>query len=75
MSKYRFVRVRILILVLKIIYCTWRLLEADLAGQPGKDLEVIHNMPSYMSKYRFVRVRISILVSKIILGHLESIGG
>ena len=40
----------------------------------GTDLEVIHNMPSYMSIYRFVRVRISILVSKTILGHLEAVG-
>ena len=50
----------------KIIYCTWRLLEADPGGQPGTDLEVICNMPSCMSIYRFVRARISILVSKII---------
>ena len=32
-------------LVSKIIYCTWRLLEADPRGQPGTDLEVIWNMP------------------------------
>ena len=75
MSIYRFVRARISILVPKIIYCTWRLLEADHGGQPGTDLEVICNMPSYMSNYRFVRVRISVLVSKIILGHLEAVGG
>ena len=75
MSIYRFVRARISILVSKIIYCTWRLLEADLAGQPGTNLKVIHNLPSYMSKYRFVRVRISSLVSKMILGQLEAVGG
>ena len=66
MFKYRFIRVRISILVLEIISGTCRLLEADPGGQPGTDLEVTHYMRSCMSKYRFVRVRISILVSKLI---------
>ena len=44
-SKFRFVRVRISILVLKMIYCTLRPLESDPGGQPGTDLEVSHNMP------------------------------
>ena len=54
------------ILKSKVMLGTWRPLEADPGGQPGTDLEVIHNMPSCMSKYRFVRVRILILVLKII---------
>ena len=40
MSKYRFVRVRISILTIKIMSGTWRLLEADPGGQPGTDREV-----------------------------------
>ena len=35
MSKYRFVKVRILILMSKIISGTWRPLEAEDGGQPG----------------------------------------
>ena len=58
MSKYRFVRVRISIVISKMISGTWRPLEADSGGQPCPDLEVLLNMPSCMSKYRFVRVRI-----------------
>ena len=67
---------------------TWRPLEADPGGQPGTDIEVTPNMPSWMSKgrlhlgmppcmseYRFVRVRISILTSKMIYDHLETAGG
>ena len=79
MSKYRFVRVKISILVSKLIYCIWRPLEADPGGQPGTDFEITHNIHSCMSKYRFVRVRISILVLKIISGScrliLEAAGG
>ena len=66
MSKYRFVRVRISILVLKIISGIWSPLEADPGGQPGTDLEVSYNMLSGMSIYWFFRVRISILMSNII---------
>ena len=40
MSKYRFVRVRISILESKIMFDSWRLLEADPGGQPGTDREV-----------------------------------
>jgi hypothetical protein len=40
MSKYRFVRVRISILTSKIISGTWRPLEADHGGRPGKGREV-----------------------------------
>ena len=55
---------------------TWRPLEADPAGQPGTDLEVLHNMPSCKSKKRFVRVRISTLIVKIIIGwYMEAAGG
>ena len=57
-SKYRFVRARISILMSKIISGTWRPLEADPGCQLCTDLEVSCNMPSCMSKYRFVRVRI-----------------
>ena len=46
MSKYRFVRVMISILVSKLIYCRWRPLEADPGGQPGTDLEFSNNLPS-----------------------------
>ena len=55
MSKCRFVRVRIIICMSKIISGT--LLEADPGGQPGTDLEAICNKPSCISKYRYVRVR------------------
>ena len=58
MSKYRFVRFRISILVSKIILATQMPLEADPGGKPGTDWEVTHNMPSCMSKYRYVRFRI-----------------
>jgi hypothetical protein len=68
MSSYRFVSVRISTRVSKIIYCTFRLLEADPGGQPGADLEVIWNMPYCISYCRFVRARISILMLKIISG-------
>ena len=40
MSKYRFVRVRISILTIKIMSGTWRPLEADPGGQPGTYREV-----------------------------------
>ena len=56
MSKYRFVRARISILMSKIISGTWRPLEASYVHCAG--LEVARNMPSCMSKYRFVRVSI-----------------
>ena len=49
MSKYRFVRVRISILTIKIVSGTWRLLEADPVGQPGTDREV-------SSRYAFVYI-------------------
>ena len=52
---------------------TWRPLEADPAGQPGTDLEVLHNMPS--CKSRFVRVSISTLIAKIIIGRWRLILG
>ena len=53
-SKYRFVRVRILILVLKIISGICMPLEADPRGQPSTDLEVTHIILSCMSIYGFV---------------------
>ena len=40
MSKYRFFSVRISILKSKMMFGTWRPLEADPAGQPGTDCEV-----------------------------------
>ena len=49
MSKYRFVRVRILILTIKMMSGTWRPLEADLGGQPGTDRQVT-------SRYAFMYV-------------------
>ena len=67
-SKYRFVTVRISILMSKIISGTWRPLEADPGGQPDTYLEATCNKLSCMSNYRFVSVRISILMSKIISG-------
>ena len=46
MSKYRFVRARISILMSNIISGTWRPLEADPGSQLCTDLEVSHNMPT-----------------------------
>ena len=64
MSKCRFVRVRILICMSKIISGTWKLLEADPRGLPGTDLEVSCNMLSSKSKYRLLRPGFQFLCKK-----------
>ena len=49
--------------MLKIIYFTWRPLEANPRGQPGTDLKVSHNMPHVCLNIGLLG---SIFVSKII---------
>ena len=75
-SKHRFIRVRISILLSKIIF--GHLEAAGGCQRPARYSAYVRfntSMPLYISKHRFIRVRISILLSKIIFGHLEAAGG